>query len=79
MSTRRQRGVPAKRERLHIHADIEGTDLNGRSVIRVSGTYIGITGEDQAEFLLMDELLVTDDVCALFSDLTASFKRFKRN
>jgi hypothetical protein len=71
--------LPRVRQRMHVAIDIEGTNVNGETIVRVSGTFLEVDEQDSALYLTMDDVLVTDDVCALFGKIQSSFKRLKRN
>lgn len=68
-----------KTERLHIHVDIQGRDTAGRTLLTVSGTYLSTDANENAEYLTMDELLITDDASDLFAAIGDTFKRLRKH
>jgi len=70
---------PRVSQRMHIAIDIEGTNVMGDTIVRVSGTFLEVDDQENAQYLTLDDVLVTDDVCALFGKIQSSFKRLKRN
>lgn len=80
MSARRvAKATASVRQRLHVSVDIEGTNMFGETIVRVSGTFLEVDEQENAQYLTMDDIMVTDDVCSLFGRIQSSFKRLKRN